>query len=125
MIFQESRLAIVDNSGAKEVLCIKVLGHTVGYVGARLIVTIKRAIHKRVKKKKIIKKGEIHRVLLLSCRKGWYRKNGHRVAGTHNYGIILRRDNPTIPFGSRFRFPIFREIRAMYSKVFIMCPNVI
>jgi len=125
MIYKESQIPIIDNSGAKRVLCIKPLGHPIGYVGARLMVTIKRAVHKRVKKKKIIKKGEVHKILLLSCRKGWSRKNGHYIAGSFNYGVILRRDNPLLPFGSRFKLPIFREVRVAYSKIFIMCPNVL
>jgi len=125
MIYKETRIPIIDNSGVKKVLFIHPLGHRIGYVGARLIVTIKRAVHKRVKKKKIIKKGEVHKILLLSCRKGWYRINGHRVGGSFNYGVVLRRDNPLLPFGSRFKLPIFREVRVAYSKIFIMCPNVL
>jgi len=125
MIFQETQLPVRDNSGAKKVLCIKVIGRTIGYVGALLIVTIKRAIHKRVKKKKIVKKGEIHRVLLISCRKGFMRKVGHRVIGTGNNCVLLRRDNINLPFGNRMRVPIFREVRSSFSKIIIMCPNLI
>lgn len=124
MIFQESCLPVIDNSGAKRILCIKVLGNTRGIPGSLLITTIKRAVHKKVKKKKIIKKGEIHRALLVSCRKGLARKTGHHIRGHINGALILRRDNISLPFGNRIRCPIFRDIRSSFSKIIVMCPNL-
>jgi len=125
MIFQESQLSVLDNSGAKRVLCIKVLRHIRGYVGALLITTIKRAIHKKVRKKKTIKKGEIYRVLLVSCRKGFVRKTGHSLGGYANSVIVLRRDNISLPFGNRVRGPIFKEVRRSFSKIILFSPNLI
>lgn len=57
MIFQETLLPVLDNSGAKKVLCIKVLGYKKKQSGSLLVTTVKHAIHKRVKKKKNDKKG--------------------------------------------------------------------
>lgn len=78
-----------------------------------------------LKKKKTIKKGEIHRVLLLSCRKGFQRKTGQSVGGFANAVIMLRRDNISLPFANRVRTPIFREVRRSFSKIISMCPNII
>jgi len=125
MIFQESLLSVLDNSGAKRVLCIKVLGYKKKHSGSLLVTTVKRAIHKHVRKKKTIKKGEIHRVLLVSCRKGFVRKTGQSVGGFANMVIMLRRDNISLPFGNRVRGPIFREVRRSFSKIITMCPNMI
>jgi len=130
MIYKESILHVIDNSGAKKVLCIRVLNgnplHGVGYTGCRCVVTVKRAVPKKFKKKrKVIKKGEIHRVLLLSSRKSLMRKTGHRIGGFGNFAVVLRRDYPTLPFANRLRGPIFREVRTdIYSKIAMMCTNL-
>lgn len=53
------------------------------------------------------------------------RTPGNRVAGTGNYCVLLRRDNISLPFGNRMKTPIFREVRSTFSKIIIMCPNLI
>jgi len=78
LIFQETKLKTIDNSGAKEVQCIKVLNkENIGYPGDVLVVTIKYAIPKKFRsKRKNLKHGEIHKVLLAYTKKGIYRKTG-------------------------------------------------
>jgi len=131
MVFKESRLSVLDNSGAKEVLCIRVLNANpergVGFPGFRLVTTIKLAIPKKFKKKrKILKKGEIHQALLVSTRKAFMRKTGHRIGGSGNLVVMLRRDRGIMPFANRLRGPIFREVRgAEYSKIIIMASNLL
>jgi len=127
MIFKESRLSILDNSGVKEALCIRVLTNnpSFGIPGMQLTVTIKKAIPKKFRKKrKVIKKGEIHRLLLVSSRKGVMRLSGHQVIGIANHGVMLRKDNPTLPFGNRLRGVIFREVRDSFGKLLLMAANI-
>jgi len=77
MVFKETSLAISDNSGARRVLCIKVLKGNVGYPGAILVGVIKRAVTKKFRTgKRALKKGEIHKLLLVSARKERGRKTG-------------------------------------------------
>jgi len=131
MIFKESILRVLDNSGAKRVLCIRVLrgnpAHGVGFPGARCVTTIKYAVPKKFRtKKKNLRKGEIHKVLLISSRRTRMRKVGHRVGGIGNYVIMLRRENPILPFANRLRGPIFRGVRTdVYSKITMMAANLI
>jgi len=91
-----------------------------------LVVTIKYAVIKKLKKKKkMLKKGEIYKALLLNCRKAFMRLIGHRLGGTSNGIIILRKDNITMPYGNRLRAPIFREVREDFSKIFLMSLDIL
>jgi len=130
MIFKETKLSIIDNSGAKEVLVIRCLrtssARAPGYPGDRFVTTIKIAIPKKTKtKKKILKRGEIHKVLLVSCRKNLYRQVGHRIAGIANTAVILKKDNPSLPFGNRLKGPIFHEARHGFAKILFLAPNIL
>jgi len=125
MIFKETSIGFGDNSGAKRALCIKVLSKPIGYPGAILIVTLKHAVPKKFRsKKKNLKKGEIHRVLLASVSKSLYRKSGYYLAGPCNYAIMLRKDNISLPFGNRIKRPLFLDVRHSSSRIGIIAPNL-
>jgi large subunit ribosomal protein L14 len=125
MVFKETLLGVADNSGAKLALCIKVLGKPIGYPGAILIVTLKHAVAKKFRsKKKNLKRGEIHKVLLGSVCKSLYRKSGYYLAGPCNYVIILRKDNIFLPFGNRIKRPLFNDIRRTSVRIATIAPNL-
>lgn len=125
MIFKESKLTVIDNSGAKRALCICVLGQSkIAYPGSILVTTIKKAIPKKFKKKKkIIKRGEIHKLLLCFTRKGLERLTGHYINGPYNAAIVLRKENLTLPFANRIKMPVFLNVRVVSPKVLMMAPN--
>ena len=125
MINQETQFHIVDNSGAKRVLCIKVLKQKIGYPGSVCIATVKKSKIRKTKKRKQIKKSDIVKTLLLSTKFGVYRKTGYRIFGGANYGLVLKRDNSFLPFGNRIKRPVFYEVRDVFSKLLIMAPSVI
>jgi|YelNatPaOPRAMG01_1025707.scaffolds.fasta_scaffold364709_1 large subunit ribosomal protein L14 len=125
MISQETKFPIVDNSGAKRVLCIKVLRQKIGYPGSICVVTVKKAKLRKTKRKKQIKKGDIVKALVLSTKHGLYRGRGYRIYGGANYGLILKRDNSSLPFGNRVKRPVFYEVRSTFSKILVMAPSVI
>jgi large subunit ribosomal protein L14 len=125
MVFKETKLCVADNSGARSILCIKVLNKPVGYPGAFLIVTLKRTVPKKFRsKKKNLKKGEIHKVLLASVSKTLYRKTGYYLGGPCNYAIILRKDNMFLPFGNRITRPLFKDVRQASIRIATIAPNL-
>jgi len=126
MIFKESYVAIIDNSGAKQVQCINVLGQgKIAYPGFTLVTTIKEAIPKKFKKKKkIIKRGEIHKILLCASKKGVARATGTYLTAPSNTGVVLRKENITLPFANRLKRIVFLEVRTASSKVMSMAPNI-
>jgi ribosomal protein L14 len=125
MIFKESCFGFADNSGARKALCIKVVRKPIGYPGALLIVTLKKAVPKKFRsKKKHLKKGEIHRVLLGSVSKSLYRKSGYYSAGPCNYAIMLRKDNIYLPFGNRIKKPLFLDVRNSSLRIATIAPNL-
>lgn len=129
MIFKETRVPILDNSGVKEALCIRVLGgnpkHNAAFVGDIVVCTIKRVVPKKFKKKrKVLKKGDIQRVLLATTRKGIIRITGHKLRSVLNAVILLRKENPTMPFGNRLKCSVWREIRNTFTKIMIMANNL-
>lgn len=126
MIIKESFVGVVDNSGAKRAQCICVLGHSkVAKAGALIVTSIKKAVPKRFKKKKkVIKRGEVHRLLLCTTKFGESRLTGHFVRGPFNTAVVLRKDNITLPFANRIKSPVFFRVRAASDKVTSMAPNV-
>jgi len=77
-----------------------------------------------VTKKKIIKKGEIHKVLVGSVKKVIYRKSGYFIKGPFNLGIILRKDNSSLPFGNRIKLALFSDVRKASSRIALIAPNI-
>jgi len=125
LIQKETSLACIDNSGAKRVLCIKVLRNNYGYPGAVLVTTIKKVVTRRFRtKKKTLKKGEIHKVLLAFTKFGVTRKIGYHVKAASNAIIMLRKENITLPYANRLKLGIFFEARNLSSKIVTLSPNV-
>jgi large subunit ribosomal protein L14 len=130
MIFKETRLSVIDNSGAKQVLCIKVLTNEtgskhVGYANSILITTIKHAVAKKFRsKKKNLCHGEIYKVLLAVTMYKKQRKTGQYLTGPRNGCILLRTENPYLPFGNRIKKSISYENRKYSSRIVIMAPDV-
>ena len=122
MIQQETRLKVADNSGAKEVLCIKVLGGTrkkYAKLGDTIVVTVKKAIPGGV-----IKKGEVTKAVVVRTRKEVRRKDGSYIRFDDNAAVILNAQNE--PKGTRIFGPVARELReGGYMKIISMAPEVL
>ncbi|MBT5078157.1 MAG: 50S ribosomal protein L14 [Candidatus Marinimicrobia bacterium] len=122
MIQQESRLKVADNTGAKEVLCIKVLGGTsrrYARLGDEIIVTIKKAIPGGV-----VKKGEISTAVVVRVKKEVRRKDGSYIRFDENAAVLI--NNQKEPKGTRVFGPVARELREKkYMKILSLAPEVI
>lgn len=122
MIQQETRLKVADNSGAKEVLCIRVLGGTkkrYARVGDVIVCTVKAANATGVVKRKTVVKAVIVRT-----RDQIHRKDGSTIAFDENACVIIGEDKN--PKGTRVFGPVPRELRDMgYSKIISLAPEVL
>jgi large subunit ribosomal protein L14 len=125
VIFKETVLESADNSGVKKCLCIKVLGHR-GIPGRLLIVTLKKIVKRKFRsKKKYLRKGEIHKALPVCTSKGFYRKSGFKISASSNSVVILRKEHGSlVPYATRIKKGIFREIRTSTSRVLSMAPYI-
>lgn len=122
MIQQESRLLVTDNSGAKEILCIRVLGGTrrrYANVGDVITATVKLANPQgNVKKKTIVK------AVVVRTRKTIRRKDGSTIKFDDNAAVIIGEDKQ--PRGTRIFGPVPRELRDLgYSKIISLAPEVL
>ena len=122
MIQQESRLKIADNSGAREVLCIRVLGGTkkrYASLGDKIVVTVKNAIPSSS-----IKKGTVSRAVVVRTKKEVRRKDGSYIRFDDNACVII--DENEQMKGTRIFGPVARELReGGYMKIISMAPEVI
>ena len=122
MIQQESRLKIADNSGAREVLCIRVLGGTkkrYASVGDKIVVTVKNAIASSS-----IKKGTVSRAVVVRTKKEVRRKDGSYIRFDDNSCVLL--DENGEMRGTRVFGPVARELRENnYMKVISLAPEVL
>ncbi|MDR0695726.1 MAG: 50S ribosomal protein L14 [Holosporales bacterium] len=122
MIQAESRLGVADNSGAKEVLCIKVLGGSkrrYASVGDVIVVTIKDAIPRGK-----VKKGEVHKAVIVRTKQPVRRADGMQIAFDRNAAVLI--DKQGEPIGSRIFGPVTRELRtAGYMKIISLAPEVL
>jgi large subunit ribosomal protein L14 len=122
MIQQETRLKVADNSGAKEVLCIKVLGGTrkkYAGLGDTIVVTVKKAIPGGV-----IKKGEVTKAVVVRTRKEVRRKDGSYIRFDENAAVLI--NNQKEPQGTRVFGPVARELREKkFMKILSLAPEVI
>jgi len=122
MIQQESRLKVADNSGAREVLTIKVLGGTrrkYASIGDTIVCTVKHATPGGS-----VKKGDIVRAVIVRTRKEVRRKDGSYIKFDDNAAVIVREDKS--PQGTRIFGPVARELReAGYMKIVSLAPEVI
>jgi len=122
MIQQESRLKVADNSGAKEVLCIKVLGGSkrrYANIGDTIVVTVKDAIPAGN-----IKKGTVAKAVVVRTRKEIRRPDGSYIRFDDNACVLL---NPTGEMrGTRIFGPVSRELRdKQFMKIISLAPEVL
>jgi|TARA_B110000263_G_C15257367_1_gene487148 large subunit ribosomal protein L14 len=122
MVQQESRLKVADNSGAKEVLCIRVLGGTkkrYASLGDKIVVTIKQADPSGE-----VKKGQITKAVVVRTRKEVRRKDGSYIRFDDNSCVLL--DENGEMRGTRVFGPVARELREHnYMKVISLAPEVL
>lgn len=122
MIQQETRLKVADNSGAREVLTIKVLGGTgkkTANIGDVIVCTVKQATPGGV-----VKKGEVVRAVIVRTKTGARRKDGSYIRFDENAAVIIREDKS--PRGTRIFGPVARELRdAKFMKIVSLAPEVL
>ena len=122
MIQQESRLKVADNTGAKELLCIRVLGGTrrrYARLGDEIIVSVKKAIPGGV-----IKKGEVSTAVVVRTKKEVRRVDGSYIRFDENAAVLI--NNQKEPKGTRVFGPVARELREKkYMKILSLAPEVI
>lgn len=121
MVQQESRLSVADNSGAKEVLCIRVLGGTgkkYASVGDRIVVTVKSAIPGGE-----LKKGTVARAVIVRTKKEIRRNDGSYIRFDDNACVLLNAAGEMR--GTRIFGPVSRELRDKYMKIVSLAPEVL
>ena len=121
MIQQESRLAVADNSGAKEVLCIRVLGGTrkrYASIGDKIVVSVKSALPASD-----IKKGTVSKAVVVRTRKEIRRNDGSYIRFDDNAVVLL--NNLDEIRGTRIFGPVARELRDKYMKIISLAPEVL
>ena len=122
MVQQESRLAVADNSGAKEVLCIRVLGGTgkrYASVGDKIVVTVKSALSSSN-----MKKGTVATAVVVRTRKELNRKDGSLIRFDENAAVLL--NSAGEPRGTRIFGPVARELRdKQFMKIVSLAPEVL
>tara|TARA_Y100000782_G_C10151168_1_gene251610 strand:- start:241 stop:609 length:369 start_codon:yes stop_codon:yes gene_type:complete len=122
VIQQETRLKVADNSGAKEVLCFKVLGGSrrrYASIGDIVVVTVKKAIPGSV-----VKKGDVTQAVVVRTRKEIRRKDGTYIRFDDNAAVLLTETGELR--GTRIFGPVARELRrAGYMKIISMAPEVL
>ena len=123
MIQHESRLKIADNSGAREILVIQVLGGSVrkyGSIGDIVVATVKSATPQGG-----VKKSEKVRAVIVRCSKEWRREDGSYIRFDDNAAVILDTDGVN-PRGTRIFGPVARELREKgFMKIVSLAPEVL
>jgi large subunit ribosomal protein L14 len=121
MIQQESRLSVADNSGAKEVLCIRVLGGTrrkYASVGDTIVVSVKSALPAGD-----VKKGAVTKAVVVRTKKEIRRADGSYIRFDDNAVVLL--NNAGEIRGTRIFGPVARELRDGYMKIVSLAPEVL
>ena len=121
MIQQESRLIVADNSGAKEVLCIRVLGGTgkrYASIGDKIVVSVKSAVPAGE-----IKKGTVSKAVVVRTKKEVRRTDGSYIRFDDNAVVLL--NNADEIRGTRIFGPVARELRDKYMKIVSLAPEVL
>jgi large subunit ribosomal protein L14 len=122
MIQKQTRLVAADNSGAKELMVIQVIGGTrkrFAYLGDLVKVTVKRAIPGAT-----VKKSEVHTAVVVRTHKEVRRVDGTYIRFDDNAAVIINKDSQ--PVGTRIFGPIARELRARgYAKILSLAPEVL
>lgn len=122
MIQQETRLKVADNSGAKEVLCIKVLGNSgqdYAHIGDKIVVTVKNAMPSGG-----VKKGTVSKAVVVRTKYRLRRNDGSFINFDDNAVVLL--NNTEEPRGTRIFGPVARELRNKgYMKIVSLAPEVL
>ncbi len=122
MIQAETNLGVADNSGARRIQCIKVLGgagRRYAWVGDVIVVSVKEAIPRGR-----VKKGDIHRAVIVRTAKEIRRADGTAIRFDSNAAVLVDRENE--PIGTRIFGPVTRELRAKrFMKIISLAPEVL
>ncbi|HRT82369.1 MAG TPA: 50S ribosomal protein L14 [Oscillospiraceae bacterium] len=122
MIQQESRLNVADNTGAKEIMCIRVLGGSgkrYANIGDVIVASVKKAAPGGV-----VKKGEVVKAVVVRTASGVRRKDGTYIRFDENAAVIIKEDKN--PRGTRIFGPVARELREKeYLKILSLAPEVL
>ena len=122
MIQQESRMKVADNTGAKELLCIRVLGGTgrrYANIGDVVVCAVKKAAPSG-----IVKKGDVVKAVIVRSAKGVRRADGSYIKFDENAAVIIKEDKT--PRGTRIFGPVARELREKeYTKILSLAPEVL
>ena len=122
MIQQETRLKVADNSGARELLCIRVLGGSkrkYANVGDVIVATVKSATPGGV-----VKKGEVVKAVVVRSKQGMRRNDGSYISFDENAAVIIKDDKT--PVGTRIFGPVARELRDNdFMKIVSLAPEVL
>ena len=122
MIQQESRLKVADNTGAKELLCIRVLGGSTrryASIGDVIVATVKDATPGGV-----VKKGDVVKAVIVRSKSGVRRPDGSYVKFDQNAAVVIKDDKT--PVGTRIFGPVARELRDKgYMKIVSLAPEVL
>ena len=122
MIQQESRMKVADNTGAKELLCIRVLGGTgrrYANIGDVVVATVKKATPGGM-----VKKGDVVKAVVVRTTHGVKRADGSTIKFDENAAVIIKDDQT--PRGTRIFGPVARELREkQYLKILSLAPEVL
>ena len=122
MVQQESYLRVADNTGAKELKCIRVLGGSTrryGNIGDVIVASVRKAAPGGM-----VKKGDVVRAVIVRTKKGLRRQDGSYIRFDENAAVIIREDKN--PRGTRIFGPVARELREKdYLKILSLAPEVL
>ena len=122
MIQQQSLLKVADNTGAKELMCIRVLGghhRKWGNIGDIVVASVKKAIPGGV-----VKKGDVVKAVIVRSKRGLRRSDGSYIKFDENAAVIIKDDGT--PKGTRIFGPVARELREKdYMKILSLAPEVL
>ena len=122
MIQLQTRLKVADNTGAKEIMCIRIAGGSfrrTGSIGDTIVASVKTATPGGV-----VKKGDVIKAVIVRTRKGTRRKDGSYIRFDDNAAVII--DNQKQPRGTRIFGPVARELREKdYMKIVSLAPEVL
>jgi large subunit ribosomal protein L14 len=122
MVQQQTRLRVADNTGAKEIMCIRVMGGSrvrYGFVGDVIVASVKEASPGGT-----VKKGEVVRAVIVRTAKEYSRADGSHIRFDDNAAVIIGKDNN--PRGTRIFGPVARELRdRAFMKIISLAPEVL
>ncbi len=120
MIQMRSTLIVADNSGAKKIACISVLGSTrrYGRLGDTIVASVKKASPQGA-----VKKGEVVRAVIVRIKKETKRSDGSYIKFDHNAAVIINKENE--PVGTRIFGPVAREVKEKFPKIGALSQEVV